>query len=1150
MADLTRHHERVSVGHPVDIASGIVFTAWNDFEYPGRPPVQWRRFYQTGNLAMTPLGRGWACPYFMTLTTGDGTLQLINEEGSPVVFTPPAGAQPSIDYAAQMELHNTGRGWAIWYWHHRQWLIFEHRDPDGRYLLTRIEDESENAVVLRYDDRRLQSIDQPGLARTFQLKYGREDLVRDIELWVPGFNPRTVVSYEHDALGRLTHAFNPEGTPIRYAYDEQHRLVRETNRVGGSFYFQYDARGRCTKSWGDGRYLERTLEYDSARRITHVTDSLGATTTYFLGLGGGISKTVDPLGGVWETRSLGGIRLSIDPMGHTSRRELDARGNLLTAVDPMGGEHKYTYDENDRCVRIVDPDGHTLTWAYDERSRVVAYESPLGERATFERAPHGEILRQTDAEGRVVRRRNDDGMRWLEVADELGHFRAEFDPWGRPVLISDPEGLRESFETDFDGRITVDRLPDGSQVSYTFNADGQPVRFQSLNGSTWSFEYDLFGNATRVIEPDGGTITYRYDTEGRRIALVNPRNEELREAYDAIGRLVRRQFFDGRVEEYEYDLAGRLIVLRRSDGSALRRRYDARSNVTEETAQLHLQAEERVIGSYQYNWAGKLLKATNGAGTIEFEYDASRRLVKEIQNGTEVRYRYDRGSRLIEREIVKGKVGSVRFEYDRSGALRSIGDRHGPVQTFDYYRTGSVSKRTLRGRVEESFDYDGQRRLVRQEVRQGGRLLVARSYEYDAADNLAVKKDNLRGTFRWKYDVLLQLTEASRDGKEIETIQHRPGRDIAALGAAQFHYQPGSRLESAGASQFLYDANGNISERRVNGQTTRYAYDVKGDLEEVALPDGASVRFQYDPIGRRVAKQTGDKTTRFVWSGDTLAAVMEDGEEPREYLIASPSSRPAVQWIGDRADHFICDTLGTPQEVIDARGELVWWARYTAFGRAEEVGGDVTRCWLRLPGQWEDRETGLHYNLHRYYDPAQTRYLTPDPIGPRGGINLYDYPRDPINWVDPTGLSCPNPTLIKKDPKGRWEVYKHDDGSLTVRADCSQVQAYDAHRDPVLRPTAHTKKGEGCRPECHFGKDDTVIVSEGLHRTKGASKGAQIPPDLDEPHLGGVPNKPGWMEYHYDPTCKDNEHPDNPKEVGMPIKDVQYPPTYPHKLPP
>jgi RHS repeat-associated protein len=58
-----------------------------------------------------------------------------------------------------------------------------------------------------------------------------------------------------------------------------------------------------------------------------------------------------------------------------------------------------------------------------------------------------------------------------------------------------------------------------------------------------------------------------------------------------------------------------------------------------------------------------------------------------------------------------------------------------------------------------------------------------------------------------------------------------------------------------------------------------------------------------------------------------------------------------------------------------------------------------------LAGQYFDQETGLHYNYHRYYDPATGRYLTPDPIGLTGGINLYAYANiDPINAIDPLGL--------------------------------------------------------------------------------------------------------------------------------------------------
>ncbi|WP_274047715.1 RHS repeat-associated core domain-containing protein, partial [Escherichia coli] len=58
----------------------------------------------------------------------------------------------------------------------------------------------------------------------------------------------------------------------------------------------------------------------------------------------------------------------------------------------------------------------------------------------------------------------------------------------------------------------------------------------------------------------------------------------------------------------------------------------------------------------------------------------------------------------------------------------------------------------------------------------------------------------------------------------------------------------------------------------------------------------------------------------------------------------------------------------------------------------------------RLPGQQYDEESGLYYNRHRYYDPLQGRYITQDPIGLKGGINLYTYPLAPIRYTDPLGL--------------------------------------------------------------------------------------------------------------------------------------------------
>jgi len=86
---------------------------------------------------------------------------------------------------------------------------------------------------------------------------------------------------------------------------------------------------------------------------------------------------------------------------------------------------------------------------------------------------------------------------------------------------------------------------------------------------------------------------------------------------------------------------------------------------------------------------------------------------------------------------------------------------------------------------------------------------------------------------------------------------------------------------------------------------------------------------------------------------------------------------------------------------------VVWQAAYLPFGQAQIVTGTVTNN-LRFPGQYYDSETGLHYNWNRYYDPEVGRYISADPIGLNGGMNLYAYVQNnPVNWVDPWGLvSC------------------------------------------------------------------------------------------------------------------------------------------------
>jgi RHS repeat-associated protein len=89
--------------------------------------------------------------------------------------------------------------------------------------------------------------------------------------------------------------------------------------------------------------------------------------------------------------------------------------------------------------------------------------------------------------------------------------------------------------------------------------------------------------------------------------------------------------------------------------------------------------------------------------------------------------------------------------------------------------------------------------------------------------------------------------------------------------------------------------------------------------------------------------------------------------------------------------------------LTDATGAAVWDATYRPFGEATVTGALTFN--LRFPGQYEDAETGLHYNYFRDYDPATGRYIQSDPIGLQGGWNTYAYVRgNPLRFVDPSGL--------------------------------------------------------------------------------------------------------------------------------------------------
>ncbi|WP_254600217.1 RHS repeat-associated core domain-containing protein [Burkholderia contaminans] len=207
----------------------------------------------------------------------------------------------------------------------------------------------------------------------------------------------------------------------------------------------------------------------------------------------------------------------------------------------------------------------------------------------------------------------------------------------------------------------------------------------------------------------------------------------------------------------------------------------------------------------------------------------------------------------------------------------------------------------------------------------------------------------------------------------------------------------------------------------------------------------ATTHFEYDAFGRRIRKLNGSyASTDFLWDGMRLVQETyhdRQGEEALTYLYESNSYVPLARIdqgkaaandadVRDAVYYFHNDVSGFPEELTDAGGELVWQARYKVWGNAVQeewiarVPQRPAAAWgqvsvaaptsihaprpqnLRFQGQYLDRETGLHYNTFRFYDPDIGRFINPDPIGLMGGVNFYAYAPNSLGWVDPLGLSC------------------------------------------------------------------------------------------------------------------------------------------------
>ncbi|OCG61501.1 RHS repeat domain-containing protein [Gilliamella sp. Fer4-1] len=325
-----------------------------------------------------------------------------------------------------------------------------------------------------------------------------------------------------------------------------------------------------------------------------------------------------------------------------------------------------------------------------------------------------------------------------------------------------------------------------------------------------------------------------------------------------------------------------------------------------------------------------------------------------------------------------------------------------------------------------------------------------------------------------------EVNPEQHHAEKVEQFDYDPtGNKISetqALAPTPFHANiaKGNRLTFFSDKHFDYDRFGNlIAEKRGKNHSlvTHYEYDCRHRLIKVIKPTGLIITYTYDAFNRRTSKTVDGKTTEFIWQGSRLIAETDNDKHWQSYLYEPDSYRPLALVHGNAQQDNIKlywyqnDHLGTPIALTGSLGDTLYECQYNAYGKIinETYHQDDTQTLpdnpLRFQGQYYDEETGLHYNLNRYYDPFTGRYITQDPIGILGGLNSYQYVNgDPINWIDPLGL-------IKVENNG-FEHLKLSDRHLLDRVSIPKSTGnsiFTGTRTEALADLAKIKSGVAIR---------------------------------------------------------------------------------------
>ncbi len=887
----------------------------------------------------------------------------------------------------------------------------------SRARLKEVEDA--NGVLIRSNIKytatgKVASEDRPnGLRLTYSYYYGNDRLESLTETDTATGESRTT-RWTYLPTGEVESITQGDGTPeavtLYFGYDDARRLVRVTDGLGNYIEYTLDTEGNrlaektydtagtlkkaITQTFDPYNRLDTTaqanesVDYDFAPNGTldQTTDGRGVITDYsYDALKRLVSATQDP-GGTDPATADTAVTYGYDPAG-----------NLTSVTDPVGGNTTYAYDDLGNLVSRTSPDTGTTSFRYDEAGNLIEKTDALGQVFTYSYDALNRLTR-IDAPGTAddieyVYDRCAKGVgRLCRVSTADGAVHYAYDAFGDITLH---QAVR--YEYDAAGRLQALTYPSGARVSYSYDAAGQVTQVDFQHGSltrtlAQGVTHAPFGPVTAFTYGNGLTFSQSLDTAYRSLRRTVPGILDLDytstgypEGYDANGNLlVRRDLVAGADTGFAYDALNRLDT---ADGPFGTRDYDydKNGNRAQLTADGQATAYSYTSNSNRLNKIGAtdVLLDANGntlnQGLWTYAYTTHNRLKTATEDTTlRATFAYNGlGQRSQKTDAVTGR-GKL-FLYGTQGELLMEADADGNILTEYIYLDGE-----LLALYRPDEDQDGTpnaeeppENLPANLDSDGDGVLNRDEWLIHGSDSLDADTDG---------DGILDGEEIAQGTDPVYALSYPGDGDVnqngeVNVGDLLLVTQMALKMRAPTPEQFVH--------ADINRDGIIDVVDVLLLQRKILYPTGSA------------ALDTGDET-RLANKTEAVVPARAGIQTLLDYLI--PLAHAAA---GDPGQLYYVhnDHLGTPWAVTDDSGTKVWSVSYDPFGKATVDAGSMIEMNVRLPGQYYDQETGLHYNYFRYYDPRTGRYITADPLGLAGGVNIYTYAlNNPLYWIDPYAL--------------------------------------------------------------------------------------------------------------------------------------------------